>query len=220
LRSSSQPLASTDAHFFAAHFGHDFGHVRVHADAVAARSAEAVDALAYTVGRDVVFARGQYEPSTASGRQLVAHELAHVVEQSSEGIQTLQRQPARTRPGSLPGLSPSGTNYRFDTHRVTADDLSNPDIIARFEALTVESLRVYEERVDDTAVKSYVIGLIGMKERAQRITERPNYLRMVQEAVLGLEGKEIADRTLSGLLMTLLTELSNQSRITWRDDLG
>lgn len=220
LRSSGQPLTSADARDFAVHFGHDFGRVRVHADGLAARSADAVSALAYTVGQDVVFARGQYEPGTAGGRQLLAHELGHVVEQSRAGVQILQRQPVRARPGSFPGLAPSGTNYRFDTHRVTADDLSSPDIIARFEALTVEGLHAYEGRVADTAVKSYIIGLIGMRERAQRITERPKYLEMVQEAVKGMEGKEIADRTLSGLLMPLLTELSRPSRVTWRDDVG
>lgn len=62
-------------------YGHDFSRVRVHADASAARSASALGALAYTVGTDVVFGTGQYAPETRRGRALLAHELAHVVQQ-------------------------------------------------------------------------------------------------------------------------------------------
>jgi hypothetical protein len=62
-------------------FGHDFSRVRVHTDAKAAESARTVSALAYTVGRDVVFARERYRPATTNGRRLLAHELTHVVQQ-------------------------------------------------------------------------------------------------------------------------------------------
>jgi len=64
-------------------FGHDFTNVRVHSDPSAAESARAVGALAYTVGRDVVFGSGQYAPQVGRGRELLAHELAHVVQQAS-----------------------------------------------------------------------------------------------------------------------------------------
>jgi hypothetical protein len=63
--------------------GHDFGEVRVHTDARAAESARALDASAYTVGRDVVFGTGRYAPGTGEGRWLLAHELAHVAQQRS-----------------------------------------------------------------------------------------------------------------------------------------
>jgi len=61
--------------------GHDFSQVRVHADARAAESAGAVNALAYTVGQDIVFGPGRYAPQTSEGRRLLAHELTHVVQQ-------------------------------------------------------------------------------------------------------------------------------------------
>jgi Domain of unknown function (DUF4157) len=64
-------------------FGHDFGHVRLHTHAHAAESAAAVAARAYTVGPDVVFAAGEYAPDTDAGRRLIAHELAHVVQQDA-----------------------------------------------------------------------------------------------------------------------------------------
>ena len=86
-----QPLDAATREFFSARFGHDFANVRVHADAEAAESARALNALAYTVGRDVVFGAGQYAPGTRAGQQLLAHELTHVVQQS--GAASLQRAP-------------------------------------------------------------------------------------------------------------------------------
>jgi len=62
-------------------FGQDFSQVRVHTDSQAADSATAVSSRAYTVGRDIVFGRGEYAPESDSGRSLLAHELAHVVQQ-------------------------------------------------------------------------------------------------------------------------------------------
>jgi hypothetical protein len=73
-------------------FGADFSGVRVHADARAARSADAVGARAYTVGSDVVFAAGRYAPGTREGDRLLAHELAHVVQQSGGAPLRVQRQ--------------------------------------------------------------------------------------------------------------------------------
>jgi len=63
--------------------GHDFGDVRVHTDDAAHRSAASVQAHAYTVGSDVVFQRGQYDPGSTAGRTMLAHELTHVVQQRS-----------------------------------------------------------------------------------------------------------------------------------------
>jgi hypothetical protein len=82
LRSSGRPLDSATRSFMEPRFGHDFSRVRVHTSAAAADSAMAVNALAYTVGTDVVFGAGRYDPESASGRRLLAHELAHVVQQS------------------------------------------------------------------------------------------------------------------------------------------
>jgi len=82
LSSSGQPLDAGTRAFMEPRFGHDFSQVRVHTDARAAESAQAVNALAYTVGRDVVFGTGQYAPGTSDGKRLIAHELSHVVQQS------------------------------------------------------------------------------------------------------------------------------------------
>ncbi|HEY2290598.1 MAG TPA: DUF4157 domain-containing protein [Thermoanaerobaculia bacterium] len=82
--------------FMESRFGHDFSRVRVHDDARAAESARTVGALAYTVGRDVVFNAGQYAPRTDGGRRLLAHELTHVIQQG----------PSATTDGSDLAVSP------------------------------------------------------------------------------------------------------------------
>jgi hypothetical protein len=72
-----QPLDTATRAFMEPRFGHDFSQVRVHTDTQAAESAQAVNALAYTVGRDLVFGRGQYAPATIAGQRLLAPELTH-----------------------------------------------------------------------------------------------------------------------------------------------
>jgi len=81
--SGGQPLDAATRAFMEPRLGHDFSLVRVHADGEAAESAERLGARAYTVGRHVVFGSGQFAPAAASGRRVLAHELAHVVQQAS-----------------------------------------------------------------------------------------------------------------------------------------
>jgi outer membrane protein OmpA-like peptidoglycan-associated protein len=83
LRASGEPLEPTTRALMESRFGHDFSRVRVHTDAKAVESAQAVHAQAYTVGRDIVFSRGQYAPERPEGRRLLAHELAHTIQQAS-----------------------------------------------------------------------------------------------------------------------------------------
>src|SRR5262245_5616841 len=92
LSSPGAPLNAATRTFFERRLGYDFGKVRVHADARAAESSRAVNALAYTVGSDVVFASGQYAPGTRTGQKLLAHELTHVVQQTQAASPALQRQ--------------------------------------------------------------------------------------------------------------------------------
>lgn len=83
LRSPGQPLDPDTRAFMEPRFGHDFSRVRVHTDEKAGESAQMVNALAYTVGEDVVFAPGQYTPTTTAGQRLLAHELTHVIQQAA-----------------------------------------------------------------------------------------------------------------------------------------
>jgi len=82
LRSPGQPLDLPTRTFMESGLGHDFTQVRVHTDEKASLSARAINALAYTVGSHIAVRNDKYAPHTPVGRSLLAHELAHVVQQS------------------------------------------------------------------------------------------------------------------------------------------
>jgi hypothetical protein len=88
---AGQPLAESERAFFEPRFGHDFSGVRVHADAHAAELAQSVNARAYTIGNDVVFGAGEWFPHTTAGQTLLAHELAHVVQQTDGAPPMIRR---------------------------------------------------------------------------------------------------------------------------------
>ena len=100
LQSSGEPLEGATRALMEERFGYDFGNVRIHRDARSVDSARAVNAHAYTVGRDIVFNSNTFAPDTDSGRRLLVHELTHVVQQGATP-QTVQR-------AVLPGLEVKG----------------------------------------------------------------------------------------------------------------
>ncbi len=81
LSSAGRPLDGATRSFMEPRFGQDFSHVRLHADERAASSARGIGALAYTHGSHIVFGAGQYAPGSDGGRWLMAHELAHTMQQ-------------------------------------------------------------------------------------------------------------------------------------------
>lgn len=85
LGSSGQALSESSRQFFEPRFGQNFSNVRIHTGSVAAKSAQSINALAYTAGNNIVFNSGQYSPGTESGQRLLAHELTHVVQQNQIG---------------------------------------------------------------------------------------------------------------------------------------
>jgi hypothetical protein len=81
MHNNGSSLDRSTQEFMESRFGFDFSKVKIHTDEQAAVSADAANARAYTVGHDIVFGAGQYAPGTAKGRQLLAHELTHVIQQ-------------------------------------------------------------------------------------------------------------------------------------------
>ncbi|QID17618.1 DUF4157 domain-containing protein [Nitrogeniibacter mangrovi] len=157
VQASGQPLDQATRAFFEPRFGHDFSKVRVHADARAAASAHAIDARAYTVGHDLAFAAGHYAPGTRAGRRLLAHELAHVVQQSGAPA-LVQRAPATPAPDTGSGadadaaceapLDPAQvTRLQFDGGRLRAQhaDGSCASTSAVSGKYSIESLEAVEE---------------------------------------------------------------------------
>jgi hypothetical protein len=119
LREPGQPLDASSRAHFETRFGIDLGGVRVHPETRAAT--EAVDAKAFTVGQEIIFAPGQYSPQTQAGRWLLAHELTHVVQQagSPNTAGPLQRKDA-------PAKTPT---FRGCNHRTTLSDTADRDLM-------------------------------------------------------------------------------------------
>jgi uncharacterized protein DUF4157 len=102
VNSPGEPLDTATRAFMEPRFGVDFSRVRIHSDERAVASAHSLNARAYTVGSHIVFGAGEYAPSAEAGQQLLAHEMAHVVQQNEGGGLAIQR-----REGQYPGPTPS-----------------------------------------------------------------------------------------------------------------
>lgn len=98
LNSSGEPLDAGSRSFMEPRFGQDFGGVRVHHDLSAAAVAASINARAFTVGRHIGFGSGEYAPNTISGRSLLSHELAHVVQQNDSSPKVARKTPSRSHP--------------------------------------------------------------------------------------------------------------------------
>lgn len=90
LQSAGQPMDNGTRSFMEQRFGYDFGQVQIHNDSLAHQSSADISAHAFTHGSHIVFGAGQYQPHTSSGRQLLAHELTHVVQQNHSSIKRKQ----------------------------------------------------------------------------------------------------------------------------------
>ncbi|HEY7303662.1 MAG TPA: DUF4157 domain-containing protein [Bryobacteraceae bacterium] len=90
---AAAPLSPSQRDYFESRFGATFGGVRIHTGPEAERSAAQLNARAYTLGSDIVFGSGEYQPGSYDGRLLLAHELTHIVQQSGSPDNQLRRQP-------------------------------------------------------------------------------------------------------------------------------
>jgi len=124
------PLDSSTLTHFQSSFGHDFSSVRVHTDEQAATSAASHSARAYTVGRHIMFGRGEYAPGTLSGRHLLGHELAHVVQQS--------------RGGPSPSVQSTSLEAAAD-HAAHQASLGAPVLVAGGSAIGIARKTLFEE---------------------------------------------------------------------------
>jgi len=95
INSGGRPLDRETRNFFEPRFGADLNHVRVHTDTSAAQTARSITARAFTLGSHIVFGSGEYQPDSESGKQLLAHELAHIRQAGNATLnrQTIYRQP-------------------------------------------------------------------------------------------------------------------------------
>jgi hypothetical protein len=146
LAAPGQPLDTATRGLMESRFGHDFSRVRVHSDQLAARSAEALAAQAYTVGSDVVFGAGRYAPATRDGQRLLTHELAHVRHQQRSGP-ALQRQPLLGEPEQT---IPTELRSSADVGRMADEELADRhdrimDVLGHFTMSTPETALLERE---------------------------------------------------------------------------
>lgn len=181
------PLSSEARAYFEPRFQQDFSRVRVHADGQAAEGARAAHARAFTLGRDIVFGSGEYSPATSEGRRLLAHELAHVVQQTGGGGASTWRQPAIGHP---PTLQRQACNSPRDKMVVEAAKkrlaVLEPQLTAlqgQKTAVDVEKLRVQDERkrFDDTSDDAS----IGVKRRNEELKLEKLNRKPIQITVTG-----------------------------------
>jgi Domain of unknown function (DUF4157) len=158
---------------FRTRLGYDFSSVRVHVDQRAAESAASLSARAYAIGRHVVFGRGEYAPGTTTGRHLLGHELAHVIQQTRGGSVA----PGAANPG-LEAAAERAANQASRGARVQVaggsaigiacktlfDELSGGVYSWNFLKLALEHTRPAETIVDD-------IKGLSDAERAQAIKD-------------------------------------------------
>src|SRR6266496_2741996 len=139
LRSPGEPLDAATRAFMERRFAHDFSHVRVHMDAKAAESARAVNARAYTVGRDVVFGAVDYTLHPRDDVRLIAHELAH----------TLQKPTFATRPSASLTISSPDDAAEQEADRaadaVVAGLAASTDVAARVSSSAATSASLFRQ---------------------------------------------------------------------------
>jgi hypothetical protein len=122
LRGGGQRLRPDVRGFMESRFGHHFGHVRIHAEGDAARLARSVQARAFTVGSNIAFAAGQYQPDSDTGRQLLAHELTHVVQQTGGSQVADESADPLAQPAVAPTSSPLSIQRQGDDLEEDDDD--------------------------------------------------------------------------------------------------
>jgi hypothetical protein len=120
------PLDTSTREFMESRFGYDFGNVRIHTGEKASKSAQSVNALAYTIGNNIVF-EGRYLPKSKSGKKLLAHELTHVVQQEIGNLR-IARAPQDEADTELPETQPSLSETTPDSESTTPSlpEVSDP----------------------------------------------------------------------------------------------
>src|ERR1035438_1655450 len=204
LRSPGQPLDSATRTFMEPRFGHDFSFVRVHTDNQAADSARAVNASAFTVGQSVVFDSGQYSTTTAKGRRLLAHELAHVIQQSGTPSARTSEQPEKEADHLASTVVGGGSVVveNFSPQFVMRQSSSSPDAEPRTDEVRGQKLsyllqQITTETLNEMALRSELENLPPASSQRRdevdhAITASRTTLIRLLELRIALLGEEVA----------------------------
>jgi hypothetical protein len=164
LNTPGQAMDNSTASFMESRFDYDFSNVKIHTDSVAAKSAQSINALAYTSNNSIVFNKGQYSPETESGKKLLAHELTHVVQQKGLRRKTIQR---RVIPGNVTTNQTMLTRLGM-TRQQVIDAITNADADAitlaqnAENALTTELANAQSGNTVDADTETILIEELGL----------------------------------------------------------
>jgi len=213
LRSPGRPLDSSTRAFMEPRFGRDFSGIKIHTDRKAAQSAMAVNASAYAVGRDLVFGENQYAPHTRAGRQLLAHELTHALQQNG-------RDGSSIAPGAL-SIGRPDSRAELDANRTAAAIETNDDSLSPFRfgssdlALARNLAPNVSGEVDDTIKETLVTGKKGKTTDYKWHAKYSVYLYdndLVIEVRIKLKGK-VSEKTKRKWLDGINAKWNNKYRL-------
>lgn len=154
--SGGKQLDTKTRNFFEPRMGYDFSNVKIHTDTAAAKSAEAVNALAYTTGNNIVFNRDQFNPETESGKRLLGHELTHVVQQQHVLNVKVQRTSFYTDVESALGLGPA---YSFDAAYLVLSPLNSTDMLDTLSDIYSASTYIFESLINNVSAATGPVGI-------------------------------------------------------------
>ena len=172
LRGGGEPLSPSVRAFFEPRFDRDFSEVRVHNNTQATKAARGINARAFTDGLNVVFGAGQLSPETSEGRYLIAHELAHTLQNKS--IIARKGEPDVTNPSLWGEFESEVSRKRM------------PDIYGRLVAGAPEAALALEKSIKDTGAPKTDAERAVLKQRLE-ILVRVNAVGLMASHRAGVE---------------------------------
>jgi hypothetical protein len=186
INDSGKTLDESTKKFFEPRFGRDFSDVRIHDDSEAAKSAQSINALAYTIGNNIVFNQNQFSTKSENGKKLLAHELTHVVQNNNDNVRKKNKiisraitytNPSYTREDPIPKVlggtvSTLGKTYpKFNGHQMNTVDEA---LHALFDAFSGNLLLVYDNSAKACKVDMQSINL-DVSSNVQKLTAPVNH---------------------------------------------
>ena len=164
LNESGNPLDKQTKDYMEPRFGFDFRNVRIHnSSETTSKSAESINALAYTVGNDIVFKNGQYIPNTLGGNKLLAHELTHVIQQNGSVYNAkINTQGSTTFPNTNKSFDANAKIYRYTHQDCTETDLKShiwtaDSIASKMATRSVNSLYNFKRNPSDPHIRDLLL---------------------------------------------------------------
>jgi len=182
LQSGGEALDDSTRSFMEEQLNYDFSQVRIHNDSTAHQSSNDINARAYTHGQDIVFAAGQYRPNTSAGKQLLAHELVHVIQQNGCGIEIQRKEDWDFTPADYDALKKGKKDLTFGTDSAWVPQKLKDNILATLKFVLTSTKPV---RTAGINVKDFFHGHLVIPKR-----------KVTKELATGVPGFEKASEDL------------------------